>query len=66
MRRIGCAEHVWLITSGGQSRGEPTVRVKCWRCFKRGRWPVQRISLARGMWKQWEERSKSSTSPPAR
>lgn len=56
MNRVPCARHFWLITSRGQSRGEPTVRVQCWLCLKRGRWPAAQAFQAQGEWWKYERR----------
>ena len=56
VKRVDCPRHTWLITSYTESRGEPSVRVKCWACFKRARWPRRRAFVAEGTWKDWEKR----------
>lgn len=49
-------QHLWLITSEKLAIRNPTIRVKCWLCFKRHRWEAHLRPATRGYWKDWAKK----------
>jgi hypothetical protein len=64
MSRFLCAQHVWLVTSEHLEPPKSTIRVRCWRCSKRYRWPASYRDLTRGTWTEWLKRAQGGNVAP--
>jgi hypothetical protein len=57
VKRVECPRHIWLLTSENPDGDPPTIRVKCWLCWKRHRWPAAARSQVRDTWSAWSKRA---------
>jgi hypothetical protein len=60
MTTRSCPGHLWLVTSENVHVEPPTIRVKCWYCLKRHRWPAKRRYQTVGRWREWESTARKT------